>query len=65
MLLDADADKSLQNNFGFTPRQTVMGPFAEVKPIYEMMKQQLGPLGLELDMERLEKTRPVIAMMLQ
>jgi hypothetical protein len=42
-----------------------MGPFAEVKPIYEMMKQQLWPLGLELDMERLEKTRPVIAMMLQ
>ncbi|TFV96011.1 ankyrin repeat domain-containing protein [Algoriphagus kandeliae] len=65
LLLDADADKTLKNNFGFTPRETVMGSFEEVKPIYEMMKQQLGPLGLELDMEQLEKTRPVIAMMLQ
>jgi ankyrin repeat protein len=65
ILLDAEADKTLKNNFGFTPRETVVGPFAEVKPIYEMMKQQLGSLGLELDMEQLEKTRPVIAMMLQ
>jgi ankyrin repeat protein len=65
MLLDADADKSLKNNYGFTPRETVMGPFAEVKPIYDMMQQQLGPMGLQLDMEQLEKTRPVIAMMLQ
>ncbi|GAB2493738.1 ankyrin repeat domain-containing protein [Algoriphagus taiwanensis] len=65
MLLDAGADKSLKNNYGFTPRETVMGPFAEVKPIYDMMQQQLGPMGLQLDMEQLEKTRPVIAMMLQ
>ncbi|WP_289999735.1 ankyrin repeat domain-containing protein [Algoriphagus sediminis] len=65
ILLNAEADKSLKNNFGFTPRETVTGSFAEVKPIYELMKQQLGPLGFELDMEQLEKTRPVIAMMLQ
>ena len=37
-----------------------MGPFAEMKPIYEMLKQQLGPLGLQLDMTELEKNRPVI-----
>jgi hypothetical protein len=30
-----------------------------------MMQQQLSPLGLQLDMAELEKTRPVIAMMLQ
>ncbi|WP_245189448.1 ankyrin repeat domain-containing protein [Lunatimonas salinarum] len=65
ILLDVEADKKLRNNFGFTPRETVMGPFAEVKPIYEMMQQQLGSMGLQLDMEQLEKTRPVIAMMLQ
>lgn len=65
LLIDAHADKSLKNNFGATPRETVMGPFSEIKPIYEMMQQQLAPLGMELDMARLEKTRPVIAMMLQ
>ncbi len=64
-LLDAGADKSLRNNFGATARETVMGSFSEVKPIYEFMQAQLGPLGFQLDMAELEKTRPVIAMMLQ
>ena len=65
MLLDANADKTVRNNFGATPRESVMGDFAEIKPIYGMMQEQLGPLGLNLDMAELEKTRPVIAMMLQ
>ena len=65
MLIDVKADKTLKNNFGATPRATVMGPFSEIKPIYEMMQQQLSPLGMQLDMDWLEKTRPVIAMMLQ
>ena len=65
MLLDANADKSLKNNFGATARATVMGPFDEIKPIYEMLQQQLGPLGLQIDLMEIEKTRPVIAMMLQ
>lgn len=65
MLLDANADKSLKNNFGATARETVMGPFDEIKPIYEMLQQQLGPLGLQIDLTEIEKTRPVIAMMLQ
>ncbi len=65
MLIDAKADKTIKNNFGATPRETVMGPFSEIKPFYEMMQQQLAPLGMQLDMEQLEKTRPVIGMMLQ
>ena len=65
LLLDARADKSLKNNFGATPRETVAGPFSDMKPVYEMMQQQLAPLGLQLDMEELRKNRPVIAMMLQ
>lgn len=65
MLIDAEADKTLRNNFGATPRESVMGPFAEVKPIYEMLEQQLSPMGFQLDMKELEKTRPVVAMMLQ
>jgi len=65
MLIDAKADKSIRNNFGATPRETVMGDFADMKPIYEMLKQQLEPIGFVLDMNELEKARPVIAMMLQ
>jgi len=65
MLMDAKADKTSRNNFGATARETVMGPFAEVKPFYEMLQQQLAPLGMQLDLNEIEKTRPVIAMMLQ
>ena len=64
-LVDAKADKTAKNNFGMTPRESVMGPFAEIKPIYEMLQQQLGPIGLQIDLTEIEKTRPVIAMMLQ
>lgn len=65
MLIDAKADKTIRNNFGATPRETVMGDFNEIKPIYEMLKQQLQPFGFILDMNELEKARPVIAIMLQ
>ena len=65
MLIDAKADKSMRNNFGATPRETVIGEFAEIKPFYEMFKQQLKPMGFVLDMNELEKARPVVAMMLQ
>ncbi len=65
MLIDAKVDKTARNNFGATARETVMGPFLEVKPIYEMIQQQLGPFGLQLDLTEIEKARPVIAMMLQ
>jgi ankyrin repeat protein len=65
MLIDAKADKTIRNKYGATPRETVMGPFSDLKPVYEMMQQQLSPLGLQLDMAELERIRPVIAMMLQ
>ncbi|GAB5555592.1 MAG: hypothetical protein Sapg2KO_51830 [Saprospiraceae bacterium] len=65
LLIDANADKTVKNNFGATPRESVMGSFTDIKPIYEMLQQQLSPLGLQLDLNEIEKTRPVIAMMLQ
>jgi ankyrin repeat protein len=65
MLIDAGANKTVKNNHGATPRESVTGPFTEMKPIYEMLQQQLKPLGLKLDIKELEITRPVIAMMLQ
>lgn len=65
MLIDAKADMSLKNNFGATPRESVMGPFEQIKPIYEMLKLQLEPMGLQVDLDYIEKTRPTVASMLQ
>lgn len=65
LLIDAKADKTIRNNFGATPRETVMGEFSDMKPIYEMLIQQLKPMGFALDLNELQKARPVIAMMLQ
>nr|WP_321357246.1 ankyrin repeat domain-containing protein [uncultured Draconibacterium sp.] len=65
MLIDAKADKTLKNNYGATARESVLAPFADMKPIYEMMQQQLEPLGIKIDLAEVEKNRPVVAMMLQ
>ena len=65
LLIDAKADKTVRNNFGATPREIVMTDFAQMKPIYEMLIQQLQPMGFTLDFDELQKARPVVAMMLQ
>ncbi len=65
MLIDAKADKTIKNSYGAIPRETVTGPFADMKPVYEMLQLQLKPFGFKLDLNELEKTRPVVAMMLQ
>jgi len=65
LLIDANADKTVRNNYGATARETVMADFAQMKPIYEMLIQQLKPMGFTLDLNELQKARPVVAMMLQ
>ncbi|KOY53092.1 ankyrin repeat domain-containing protein [Polaribacter dokdonensis] len=65
LLIDAKADKTVRNNFGATPREIVISDFAQMKPIYEMLTQQLQPMGFTLDFDELQKARPVVAMMLQ
>jgi hypothetical protein len=65
MLLDKKADKTIKNNFGATAYESVVPPFAEAKASYDMMGQILGPMGLKLDYEYIEKTRPVIAEMVK
>lgn len=65
MLIDAKADKTLKNNYGATARESVMAPFSDMKPIYQLMQQQLEPLGIKIDLAEVENNRPVVAMMLQ
>ena len=64
ILLANGADKSLRNNAGATALESVAGPFDEVRGIYDFLAGVLGPLGLRLDYERIETTRPKIAEML-
>jgi NAD(P)-dependent dehydrogenase (short-subunit alcohol dehydrogenase family) len=64
-LLAAGADKSIRNNAGSTALDVVTAPFDAMKGIYDMVGAALGPYGLELDYERLERTRPTIAEMLR
>lgn len=64
-LLVAGADKTIKNNFSATALESMQAPFSEVKGIYEMMGAQLAPMGVKLDLDRIEQTRPQIAEMLK
>ncbi|WP_323758101.1 ankyrin repeat domain-containing protein [Roseivirga sp.] len=65
LLLDKGADKTVKNNYGSTAYESVAGPFKDIKSTYQMMEQMLAPMGLKVDYDYLEKTRPVIAEMLK
>jgi len=65
ILLENGADRSVRNKAGATAFEAVAGPFDEVKGIYDFLAEMLGPLGLQLDYERIETTRPQIAEMLR
>ena len=65
MLLAKNADKTIKNKYNATPYESVIAPFKDVKPAYEMMGQMLSPMGLKLDYVYIEKTRPEIAAMLK
>ena len=63
-LLNKGIDTSVVNNSGATAAQSVMAPFEAVKGIYEYFAKVYEPLGLQLDLNRIEKTRPVVAEMI-
>ncbi len=64
-LLDHGADRHLRDNFANTPADSVAAPFEEVKPVYDSMARSLAPLGLQLDYEYIQQTRPKIIQMLR
>ncbi|WP_347841398.1 acyltransferase family protein [uncultured Draconibacterium sp.] len=61
MLLKQGIPVFVVNNSGATALQSVQAPFEMVKGIYEYFAKVYEPLGLALDLERIEQTRPVIA----
>lgn len=64
-LLAGGADTDALNTAGRTPLQSVDGPFEDSKPIYDGLAAALAPLGLVLDYDHIQETRPVIADMLR
>jgi hypothetical protein len=64
-LLDAGADRNIRNNAGSTALDGVEAPFEAVRGVYDYLGAMLGPLGLELDYDRIRETRPEISEMLR
>jgi ankyrin repeat protein len=65
MLVKKGADKTLKNKFGATPYESVSGSFDSAKPAYDMIGKLLEPMGLKLDYQEIEKTRPIVAELLK
>lgn len=65
LLLEKNADKTIRNKYNSTAYESVAGPYADLKPTYEMLEKMLAPMGLKLDYAYIEKTRPEIANMLK
>ncbi|NOU60142.1 ankyrin repeat domain-containing protein [Marinifilum caeruleilacunae] len=63
-LLEKGADTNIKNNAGATALESVSAPFTQVKGVYEFFNKELGPLGLRLNFERIEKARPEVAELL-
>lgn len=64
MLLTSGADVTIKNNYGSTALESISAPFADVKVFYDQIGRDLGPLGLKLDYQYIEATRPAIAEMI-
>lgn len=64
-LLIANAKKDIRNKYGSTPLESVSAPWEVMQPIYEQVARDLGALGLRLDFNRIENTRPQIAVLLK
>jgi ankyrin repeat protein len=64
-LLEKGADKTLKNKMGQTAFEIVEPPFEDVKGVYDAVGTGLKPLGLTLDYDHIETTRPKIAEMLK
>lgn len=59
-LLENNADVTIRNNAGATAVEAVSVPFEAVKGIYDYFEKVYEPLGLQLDQERIQNTRPKI-----
>ena len=65
-LLKAGADKAIKTNTGATALDGALAPWDQVKPIYDFLNTRLyTPIGMPLDYDRIQQTRPKIAELLR
>lgn len=64
-LIEKGADKTIRNKNLKTALEIVEPPFEDVKAAYDAVGERLYPLGITLDYEHIEKTRPLIAEILR
>lgn len=64
-LIKNGVDKTIRNNAGSTALDSVIGPFEEVKAIYDYFERTFSPMGMKLDKEEIRMTRPLIAELLK
>jgi peptidoglycan/LPS O-acetylase OafA/YrhL len=64
-LIKNGVDKTIRNNAGSTALDSVIGPFEEVKAIYDYFERTFSPMGIKLDKEEIRMTRPLIAELLK
>lgn len=65
MLLAKKANKTIKNKYGQTAYDSVVMPFSDAKPAYDMIGKALAPMGLKLDYDYIKKARPIIANLLK
>ena len=65
-LLKGGADKAIKNNGGTIALDGALAPWDDMKPIYDFFNTILyKPIGMPLDYDRIQQTRPKIAELLR
>ena len=65
-LLKAGADNAIKTNTGATALDGAQAPWDDMKPIYDFLNTKLyKPIGMPLDYDRIQQTRPKIAELLR
>lgn len=64
LLVEKGIELEVKNNYGSTALQTASAPFEQMKPIYDQLSRDLGPIGFKLDYEVLQKNRVAITRIL-
>ncbi|MEL6592776.1 MAG: ankyrin repeat domain-containing protein [Bacteroidota bacterium] len=64
-LLANGADINIRNQYQATALESVAASFEDVKPAYDQISKDLGPLGFKLDYDYLQATRPQVAEMIR
>ena len=64
LLIEKGAVLDVKNSYQSTPAMIVSAPFDQMKPVYDQLSRDLGPMGFKLDYDQLQKDRETVAQIL-